>query len=157
MDTALLSGTDTDSLSVLDIADGVALGIFQCDKCYLEVTECLRSELFVLCRYILEELRIVEIYLVATLLECNTEYLLVLDWVRAVVRVNLYNAVVAFLLFLEYLKGFRLIVRGNNSIADLTLDEACCRHIYLVAECAEVTIRAHTVGTTGAGVGICKG
>ena len=59
VDTALLTGTDTDSLSVLHIAYRVTLCIFQCDERYDEVTLSICREILVLCRNILEECRIV--------------------------------------------------------------------------------------------------
>lgn len=55
VDAALLSGTDTDSLSVLHIAYGVRLGILQCDKGDDEVALCLGSEGLVLGGDVLEE------------------------------------------------------------------------------------------------------
>lgn len=123
VDTALLSGSDTNGLSVLNVTNRVALRVFECDERNLQVAESLRSEFLILCRHVLEQLRIAEVNLVAALLECYAEYLLVLDGVRAIFRVNLYDAVVAFLLCLQNLEGLGVVVGSDDTVADLALDE----------------------------------
>ena len=139
VDTALLTGTDADSLSVLDIADAVALCIFQCDEGYLQVV------------------RVVEIAVVAALLKGDAEDLLVLDRFGYIVRVDLDDAVSTLALGLEDFQGFGCVVGCDDAVADLTLDELGCSFVASVAQCAEVAIGAHTVSTTGAGIGTGQG
>ena len=47
MDTGLLSGTDADSLTVLDIAYGIGLGILQGDQCDLHIDQGALRDLLV--------------------------------------------------------------------------------------------------------------
>ena len=153
VDTALLTGTDADSLSVLDIADAVALCIFQCDEGNLQVADSLRSEVLVLRRNLFEEFRVVEIAVVAALLKGDAEDLLVLDRLGYIVRVDLDDAVSALALSLENLQGFGCVVGCDDAVADLTLDELGSSFVAGVAQCTEVTIGAHAVSTAGAGIG----
>jgi len=123
VDAALLTGSDADSLSVLDIADAVALCIFQCDEGNLQVADSLRSEVLVLGRNLLEEFRVVEIAVVTALLKGDAEDLLVLDRLGYIVRVDLDDAVSTLALSLEDFQGFGCIVGCDDAVADLTLDE----------------------------------
>ena len=152
VDTALLSGTDADGLSVLDIADTVALCIFQCDEGNLQVADSLRSEVLVLCRNLFEEFRVVEIAVVAALLKGDTEDLLVLYRLGNIVRVDLDDAVSALAFSFEDLQCFGCIVGCDDAVADLPLDELGGGLVAGVAQCAEVTIRAHAVSTAGTGI-----
>ena len=157
VDAALLTGSDADSLSVLDIADAVALCIFQCDEGNLQVADRLRSEVLVLRRNLLEEFRVVEIAVVAALLKGDAEDLLVLDRFGYIVRVDLDDAVSTLALGLEDFQGFGCVVGCDDAVADLTLDESGGSFVAGVAQCTEVAIGAHAVSTTGAGIGTGQG
>ena len=153
VDAALLTGTDTDGLTILDVAYRVALCIFQCDESDDEITLCISREVLVLCRDVLEECWVVQFHLVATLLEGDTEHLFALDRSRSVVRVDLDDVVSTLALLLQDFDSLWGIARSDDAIAYLTLDEEGCSLVTHVAQCHEVTIRAHTVGTTGTNVG----
>ena len=84
MDTALLTSTDTDSLSVLNVADRVRLGIFQCYQGYHQVALSLGSEVLSLGRDVLEESVVSKVYLITSLLKGNAEALLCLHRSRLV-------------------------------------------------------------------------
>ena len=85
MDAALLSGTDTDSLSVLDVADGVRLGVLQRDEGDNQVALGLSGEGLVLCGDVLKQGRVVQLDLVASLFEGHAEALLALNGLGLVV------------------------------------------------------------------------
>ena len=89
VDTALLTSSDTNGLTVLYIAYRVTLSVLQGDKGDNQVALSLWSKGLVLSRHILEECIVVELDLVAALLEGDAEYLLALDWLRYVCRINL--------------------------------------------------------------------
>lgn len=153
VDAALLTSSDTDGLSVLDVADGVALRIFQRDEGDDQVALSLRGERLVLRRNVLEERRVVEAHLVATLLEGDAKHLLALDGGRGVGRVYLDDTVGALALLAEDLQGLWSVAWGYHAVAHLALDEACRGFVANVAQGTEVSIGAHAVGTTRTGVG----
>ena len=152
MYAALLSCSDAYGLSVLDIAYGVALSILKGYKGDDEVALGLVGECLVLCGDVLEECGVVESYLVASLLEGDAEHLLALYGRGGIVRVNLYYVVCSFALVLEYLQCLISISRCYHSVADLPLDKSGGGSVANVAQCNEVAIRAHAVGTSGTGV-----
>lgn len=139
--------------SVLDVADGVALRIFQRDEGDDQVALSLRGERLVLRRNVLEERRVVEAHLVATLLEGDAKHLLALDGGRGVGRVYLDDTVGALALLAEDLQGLWSVAWGYHAVAHLALDEACRGFVANVAQGTEVSIGAHAVGTTRTGVG----
>ena len=152
MDTALLTGTDTDSLTILYVAYRVTLSILQGDERDNQIALSLRSESLVLGRNILEESWIIELHLVASLFEGNTEYLLALDRSWHVVRINLDDAVGTLALLLQHLDSLRSIARSNNAVTYLTLDEEGSSLIAYIAQGNKVTVRAHAVCTTSTNI-----
>ena len=153
MDTALLTCADADGLTVLHVADRVRLRIFQRDEGDDQVALGLGSEGLVLCGHILEEGVIVELDLVATLFESDTEYLLPLNRFRLVVGVYLNDVIGTLALVFQNLDGLGRIVRSDHTIAHLALQQLGGSGVAGVAESHEVTIARHTVCTTGAGIG----
>ena len=79
MDAALLSGTNADGLSVLDVAYRVRLGVLQRDKCNNQVALGLGRERLVLGGDILKQGRVVQLAFVASLFEGPANALLGLD------------------------------------------------------------------------------
>ena len=79
VDSGLLTCANTDCLSVNCIANGVGLGIFKGDKSNDEVALCSFEKLFVFCYYIFEKV-LTNLELIATLLECDTEYFLAIPF-----------------------------------------------------------------------------
>ena len=157
MDTALLTGTDTDGLTVLNIADAIALCVFQCNQCDYQVTTSLLGKGLVLCGDILEQCGIGQVYLVATLLESDTEAVLALDGSRSVLGIYLDDIVCTLALCLQHLKSLGSIARSNDTIAHLTVDKTGCSLIAHIAQGNEVAIRTHAVSTTSTSIGRCNG
>ena len=156
VDAALLSGADADSLSVLHVAYRVRLCVLQCDERDNEVADSFLGEVLRLCRYVLEQSRVVEAHLVASLLERYAEHLLVLDGSRHVVRVYLYYVICTLALCTENLERLVGEVGGDYAVAHLALDECSCSNVAGVAECHEVAVRAHAVGTACTGIRTCN-
>ena len=156
VDAALLTGTDADSLTVLHVAYRVRLCVLQCDERDDEVADSFLGEILRLCRYVLEQCRVVEAHLVASLFERHAEHLLALNWSRHVVRVNLYYVICALALRTEDFESLVGEVGSNHTVAHLTLDECSGSSVASVAERHEVAVRAHTVGTTSTGIRTCN-
>ena len=98
---ALLSGADADCLSVFDVADRVALRIFQRDQSDDQVAFGFVREVLVLRRDISQQ-AFVQFDFVASLFERDAEYILVFDRGRAVGRVDLDDVVRPFPFVLQY-------------------------------------------------------
>ena len=145
--SGLLSGADTDGLAVLRIRYGVRLCVLDGDEGDGHVETRLLGELLVLAQDVCEGL-IGHLVLVATLLEGHTEYLLVLDRIRAVARVDLDDVIVALLLRLQDLECLLRIVRGNDAIGHFAVDDAGGRRITGIRQRDEVAIRRHTIDAT---------
>ena len=96
VDTGLLSGTDADSLTVLDIAYGIGLGILQSDQCDLHIDQGTLRDLLVHSHDIGQQIT-VDVQFVTTLLKGDAVHLLVLDGSGPVGRIDLDDIVSAFL------------------------------------------------------------
>ena len=99
MDTGLLSGTDADGLTVLDIAYGIGLGILQSDQGDLHIDQGTLRDLLVHSHDIGQQVTI-DVQLVTTLLKSDTIYLLVLDGSGPVGRIDLDDIVSTLFLLL---------------------------------------------------------
>ena len=84
--TTLLSGSDTDGLTVLNVAYRVRLSVFQCDEADDEVSESSLGECLVLGRDVFKQSGVVKTNLVVSLFEGYTEHLFALDGLRRIVR-----------------------------------------------------------------------
>ena len=122
VNTALLTSTDANGLTILDIANGITLGILEGYKRDDKVALGLVAECLVGGGDIIEEGGIVKAYLIAALLKGYSKHLLALYWVGHIVRVYLYHIICALALGLEYIESLRGIVGGNHSVAYLTFD-----------------------------------
>src|SRR3712207_794707 len=72
-------------------------------------------------------------------------------------RVYLNDIIGTLTLGFQYFHGLRGVSRGYHSVAHLTLDKQCRGLIADIAQGYKVTIRAHTVGTTGTSIGTSQG
>ena len=157
VDTALLSCADADSLSVFDIAHRVRLSVLQRNERDDKVALCLVCEHLVLCGNVLKQSWVVELHLVASLLEGHAKHLLVLNGVRTIRGIDLYNVVCALALVFKNLKRLRSKVGGNHAVAHLTFDQRSSSDIAGVAQSHEVAVRAHAVSAACAGIGTSEG
>ena len=157
VDAALLSCTDTDGLTVLDVAHRVRLGIFERDKSNHEVaTSCIRN-LLIGSRDVLEKSIVVKIDLVASLFKGNTEDHLALYWSWLVFRIDLDYAISTLALCLKHCESLWLKTWSDDTVAHLTVDELGCSEVAHIAQCDEVAKRRHTISTTGTNVCTSEG
>ena len=125
VDSGLLACADTDRLTVLDIADGVRLRIFQRDQRDDEIELLVVRDILVIGHDIGEHGLLVDREIVSALLEGHAEHFLVLDLRRLVVRVDLHDIVIALALGLEDFECLRRIARCDNAVRDLACDQRC--------------------------------
>ena len=157
VNAALLPCSDTDSLSVFHVAYRVALCIFQRYERNYKVAFRLFGKALVLGWHILEQLWVVEFYLVAPLFEGYAKHLLAFYRRRLIVWVYLDNVIIAFALRSEYFECLWRIVGSYHAVAHFAVDESGSSLVASVAQSAEVAIRAHTVGTSRTSVSRSKG
>ena len=153
VDAALLPCTDADGLSVLHVADGVRLRVLQRDERDDEVAAGILGECLVLRGDVPEESRVVETDLVAPLLEGDAEHLLALHGLGAVGGVNLDDVVRSLALLAQNLQGLFRVVGGDDAVGDLAFQQQRRGLVARVGQRHEVAVRAHAVGTAGAGIG----
>ena len=99
MNPGLLSGTNSNCLSIFYEAYRIGLCIFQCDQCDRKVDLCRFRNFFVVCDYIGKQL-IIDLELISALFKCNTKYLLVLDRSRYIIRIDLDHIIISVFLCL---------------------------------------------------------
>ena len=135
VDTALLSGTDTDGLSVLHVADGVGLRIFQGDEGNHQVALGLGGEFLVGCGDILEESGIVETDFITALFEGDAITLFDFHGCGHVRGVHLNDVVSTLTLFSQDLQSLFGVVRGNDAVAHLPFNQGGRSGITSIGEC----------------------
>ena len=123
MNAALLSRADADGLSVLGVAHGVALRIFQRDERDAQVADSLGRKGLVVGGYVFKEGIRSKVNVVASLLEGNAKHLLALQRFGAVVGIYFKDAIRAFALGAEHFEGFVREAGGNHAVAHFALDE----------------------------------
>ena len=156
MDTGLLSGTDADSLTVLDIAYGIGLGILQSDQCDLHIDQGTLRDLLVHSHDIGQQIA-VDIQFVTPLLEGDAVYLLALDRSRLIGRIDLDDVVGAFFLLLQQFQCFIGVAGSDDTVGYLSLDQAGGIGIADIRQCNEVTEGGHSVCTTCSRISTCQG
>ena len=144
VDSGLLTGADSDSLTAACVCNGVGLGVLQRDERDRQVVLCALGEILGFRRDIREQL-VIDNKLVATLLEGDSVDLLALDLRRNVVRVDLDYVVVALLLALEDLEGFRLVSGSDNAVGYLAVDYSRGGNVAYVGQRDEIAVAAHSV------------
>ena len=153
MNTALLSGADTDGLSILDVAHRVGLRVLQRDERDFQVAACLFGELLVVCRNIVKEVISVEVNFVTSLFKGHAEHLLAFRGSGAVLRVHLQDDVSAFSFGTENFQCFRRVARSDDTVAHFAFDEQGCCFVANVGERDKIAVGRHTVRTTRTGIG----
>lgn len=157
VNAALLSGADADGLSVLGVANAVALCVFQGDEGNHQVAASGFAECFVRGRDIGKEFVAGEVYFVASLFESYAIHLFAFDGLGAIIGVHFQYVVSALALFAENFESFGGEVGSNHSVAHFTLDEQSGCLVASVREGDEVAVARHAVGTSGACVGCGDG
>ena len=156
VDAALLSGADADGLPVLDVADGVGLGILEGNEGDDHVDLRLLRQIFVLGHEVFKQ-ALVYAEVVMSLLEGDAEDILALLSGGDVIRVDLHDIVAALFLGLEDFKRLVGIGGGDDAVGDLVLEVGRGRGIAGVAEGRPVAVGAESVGAAGADVGAGDG
>ena len=152
MDPGLLSGSDTDCLSVFYKAHGIGLGIFQGDHGNCQIDLCLLGQFFILCHDIGEEF-IVDLQLISSLFKGNAKHILVLQLCRLIGRIDLYHVIISFFLLLQDFQSLRLISRSNHAVGHLALNKPCRIHITDVGQRNKVSKGRHPVCSSGSCIG----
>ena len=152
VNAALLTCADTDGLTVFDVANAVALRIFEGNQGNDEVALGVGREVLVDGRNVLEECRVIQFHFVPALFECHAEHLFTLDRCRGVVRVNLYDVVSSLAFVSENLECFLCVAGCNDAVAHFALDDEGCCFVASVAQGNEVAVAAHAVGTASSGI-----
>ena len=152
VNTGLLTGTDADGLSVHRIANGVGLGVLQSDQCHDQIPLCLRGQFLVGGHYVGDQF-LIDLELVSALLEGDAEYLLVLQGIGHVVRVDLDDVVVAVPLLAQDCQRLIGVTGSDHAVGNLTLDDHSGGHVAHVRQSDPVAEGGHTVGAAGTCVG----
>ena len=156
MDAGLLASADADGHAVFDVADRIGLGIFQSDEGDHQIALSRCRDILVLRRDIFEEVRR-NLGFIAFLFKGDAIDFLRFDEARLVVRVHLEDAVIPLLLGLQNSQGFVAVARSDDAVRDFPLEERCRFDIADVGQSDEIAVRAHAVGTAGAGIGRSQG
>ena len=151
VDTALLTGTNADSLTIHSETDRVRLCVLQSNQGNNQVNLCAFGNFLVLSNHILQKL-IANLKIVATLLECDTEDLLVLNLSRNKVRIDCNHIVSPLTLCLQNLQGLIGIAGSNNTIRNLPGDQLCSHSIASIRQSDPIAKGAQTVRTAGTGI-----
>ena len=122
MHAGLLSGADADGLSVFHVADRIGLGIFQRNEGDLHVHQGIRGDLFVGGHHIGQKF-IIDVQLVAALLESDAVDLFSLQRSRYVIRIDLDHIVISLFLLFQDLQRFVCISGGNDAVGHFALDQ----------------------------------
>eukprot|EP00051_Salpingoeca_urceolata_P016489 m.218832 g.218832 ORF g.218832 m.218832 type:complete len:376 (-) comp18689_c0_seq6:884-2011(-) len=144
---ALLSSTNARNLPTLCVAHRVGLCVLDGDGGNDEVPLGLRGD-GCFCHDVVQQC-LGDLSVVSLLAKSDTKNLLklVLRW--SVRLVSLENQVLASFLFLQDFQGFRLVVVGNDTVADLAAEDLRCRHVHGAADGGKVPKARHGIGVAG--------
>ena len=151
MYTGLLSSTNTNSLTVLGIANRVGLSVLQGNQGDKQISlGCFVNNL-ILSRNVLQTF-LIQLYSVPLLLKGNAEYFLLLQLSRLIGLVHLQYQIGALALALENLQSLWRIGWSNNTIRNLTSQEGGCLSITLIRQSYKITIGGHAVSATSSNI-----
>ena len=155
MYAGLLACTDTDSLTVFGIADGVRLRVFERDKSDKKVAACFFREVFVRRRAVFKEC-FRDLCVVARLRERDAEQVFFFDFFRNVVRVDLDDIVRAFTFRFEDSECFVCVTRCDHAVGYFASEHRSRFFVAYIGECNEVAVGRHAVCTTRTSVSRCE-
>ena len=147
MDAALLSGTDADGLSVLHIAHRIALGVFQCDERNHQIAFGLLAERLIDSGDIGKQIVRIELDFVTLLFKSDAEHLLALNGLGTITGIDFDHVVGSFAFIAQDINGFGSESGSDDAVAYLTFEECCRGRITHIAQCHEITVRTHAVGS----------
>ena len=156
VDAALLAGAHADGLTVLHVADGVGLGIFQGDEGHHHVNGRLLGQILVDGDNVIQQLP-VNAVVVAPLLEGDAEHVLPLDLGGNVICIDLHHVVVALLLLPQDGQGLLGVAGGDDAVGNLALEIVGGVRVADVAEGGPVAVGAEPVSAPGPDVGAGDG
>ena len=156
VDAALLACAHADGLTVLHVADGVGLGVFQSDEGHDHVDLGSLRKLLVFRDDVGQHLP-VDHKVIAALLEGDAEHILVLRGGGDVVRVDLDHVVAALLLGFQNFQRLVGIAGGDDAVGYLALEVLGGGGVADVGESGPVTVGAQAVSTPGADIGAGDG
>ena len=156
MDAALLARAHADGLAVLGVADGVRLGVFERDERNDHVALRVIGKRLIFGDDVRKQ-RLVDLAVVASLLEGHAEDLLLLLRGGNVGGGNLHDVVLAALFCLQ--DGERLLTErgGDDAVGDFALEILGGGGVALVGERGPVAVGAEAVRAAGADIGAGDG
>ena len=147
VDSGLLSSTDTDCLTILDIADRIRLGIFQGNQRNQQVMLLVFRQVLVLCYDVFQH-AFINFQVISALFKGYAKYLFPFQCGWFIGRVNLNDVISALPLGFQDLECFRFIARCNDSVRNFPLNHLCSRNVTNIRQCDEVAVRGHSICTS---------
>ncbi|CDA78812.1 putative uncharacterized protein [Clostridium sp. CAG:242] len=155
VNSGLLTSTDTNCLTILNIAYRVGLGIFKSNEGNEQVDLCVFWQFFVLGNDIVEQL-FVDLQVVSSLFKGNTEYIFVFDFLWNIGRIDLDYIVAAFTFLLEDCQSFFGITWSDDAVGNFTFDDSCSAFITNIGQCDKVTVGGHSVCASCSCISACN-
>ena len=121
VDAALLTRADANRLTVLGVADGIRLRVFEHNQRHNQVALGIRRQVVIRGHEVVQQILINHKF-IAPLLERDAEHLLVLNGRGTVGRVNLNNIVIALLLHFQQRQRLVGVARGDDAVGHLALE-----------------------------------
>ena len=122
VDTALLTGTHADCLTVISKANGVRLGVLQGDQGYDQVDLSILRQFFVFGNDVAEQC-LIDLEIITALVESNTKDFLDFLFFGNIIGINFHHIVAALALALQNLKSLFGIAGSNHTIGNLGGDQ----------------------------------
>ena len=156
VDAALLARTHADGLAVLGVADGVRLGVFERDERNDHVALRIIRKGLIFGDDVLQK-GLVDLEVVASLLEGNAEDVLLFLRGGNVGGVDLYDVVLAALFRLQDSERLLAERGGDDAVGDLAFQIFRRRGVALVGERRPVAVGAEAIRAAGADIGAGNG
>ena len=122
VDTALLTGTHTDCLTVISKANRVRLGVLQGDQGYDQVDLSIGRQFLIFSNDVAEQC-LIDLEIITALVESNTKDFLDFLFLRHIIGINSYHIVAALALTFQNLKSLFGITGSNHTIGNLGGDQ----------------------------------
>ncbi len=156
MNTGLLTCSDTDSLTVLNVANTVGLGVLQGDKGNYQVALFVLGNILIVGNDTVKQ-TVGNVQLVSSLLERHAVDLLPLDLRRCVAVVDPDNVVSTLSLAFENFQSLRFIAGSDNAVRYLALYHLSGGYVAYVRKSDKVTVGGHSVRASRSCISAGKG